>query len=177
MKKTIMALLVLLLSFSAVFAVQTATLNLTTTITGVTNVAVIKSDSVPKSFPAASAIIGEKKQDVTSTAVKYAFVVETNQNLAAVTVQANPLKSGDSYITYTVGTDNGVSVATTTAGAAVQLMPGSLNTTGKRVEGGVFTVQGVATTSASDVANGVFGLDNAPAGTYAGSVTISYTAN
>lgn len=176
MKKTIAILLILATAFVAAFAVETATLNLTTTVNGVTNVAVIKADSVPSAFPT-SGIIGDTKQDVTSTATSYAFVVETNQNLAEVTVQANVLKSGSNYITYTVTAGSQTSTATNVAGLAVKLMDASTNTVGKRVAGGVFTVQGVSTTNSTDVANSIFGLNNAPAGTYEGSVTISYTAN
>ncbi|MDY4611767.1 MAG: hypothetical protein SPD11_14250 [Sphaerochaetaceae bacterium] len=176
MKKTIAILLMLTISFAAAFAVETATLNLTTTVAGVTNVAVVKASSVPSTFPT-SGIIGDAKQDVTSAPVNYAFVVETNQNLAEVTVQANPLKSGSNFITYTVTAGSLTSTATDVAGTAVKLMDASTNTVGKKVTGGVFAVQGVSTTDSASVANHIFGLNNAPAGTYEGSVTIFYTAN
>lgn len=173
MKKTIMVLLVFALSFVAAFASSTATLNLTTTVAPVTNVAVVKANAVPTTFPT-TGVIGAEKQNVTVSAVSYAFVVETNQALSAVSVQANPLKSGSSYIKYTVTAGSSTSTATNADGASVQLMAASANTTGKRVVGGVFTIAGASTT---DGTTGVFGLNDAPAGAYEGSVTITYTAS
>lgn len=176
MKKTFAILLVFALTFAAAFAVETATLNLSTTVGGVTRAAIIKGDAVPNAFPT-SGIIGDTKQDVTLTKVSYVFVVETNQNLGSVGIQAGILKSGNHHLFYEVVADGHSSIAAKDAGAILLLMVASPNTAGKRVIGGVFTVQGVATTGSADVANSVFGLDNAPAGAYEGSVMICFEAS
>lgn len=175
MKKTIAILLVLAFTFAVAFAVETATLNLSATVNGVTRVAIIKGDAVPNAFPT-SGIIGDTKQDVTLTKVGYVFVVETNQNLADVTIRAGVLKSGNNYLSYEVVANSQGSIASNVVGGVVSLMDNS-PVVGTRVVGGVFTIQGAADTGATGTANRVFGLNNAPAGTYEGSVTIFYTAN
>lgn len=156
---------------------SSATLNLATSVTGDTKVAVITGSAVPETFPESSDIIGDTPQTVSPTSSSFTFVIETNQSVTDVTIQANPLVMDGNYIVYqvtTVGTE--VSKATSASGDAVSLLSDSSSSGGRRIVGASFSVQAVDLSYRSE-SDTVFGYNVAPAGTYFGSVTISYTAS
>ena len=171
MKKSIAVLLVMVVALVSVFAAGTSTLNLSTEITGVTKAGIVVAGAVPAAFP--ESVLGEEAQALTSAPVSYAFVVETNQALATTTVVAGPVADGANYIGYTLAAGGATSKATNADGASVTLLEANANT-GKRVVGAVFTL---AVDADADKTDKVFDLATAPAGTYSGVVTITYTAN
>ncbi len=179
MKKTTTVLAMIILTVATAFAAPaTATLNLTTTISGFTNTAIVQSATVPGSFPDANANIGNttyypngaKNQTLSKTSTPYFFMIETNQTLGSVSIQAKKMTDGTNTIAYTVTAGSSTSTAGTNDGASVVLMSANANV-GKRLLNAPFSIQGAASK-----ANGAFGLDDAPAGTYTGTVVISYTA-
>lgn len=153
---------------------SSATLNLATSVTGDTKVAVIASSSIPDAFPSDTDIIGDTPQTVSPTLSSFAFVIETNQSVTDVTIQANPLVMDGKFIVYQVAAGGQVSKATSASGTAIPLLSDSSSSGGRRIFCAVFSVQAVDLSYRDDP---VFGYNVAPAGTYAGSVTISYTAS
>lgn len=177
MKKVISILLVLVAAAGFAFA-DTATLNLETTVNGAAEVKIV-AGGVPASvaaFTSAEDLNNKTAQTVSTSAVTYAFAVKTNATSnAQVTLTAKPLGNGsNAYIKYSVTAGNNTSTATNIDGDDIELIAASTDVyTGKRVIGATFEVQAVDRGTGD--ANTVFSIAEAPAGTYTGSVVITYT--
>jgi hypothetical protein len=179
MKKVISILLVLVAAAGFAFADDTATLNLKTTVDGAAKVKIV-AGGVPESVSAFTSAEdlnnSETAQTVSTSAVTYAFAVKTNATSnAQVTLTAKPLGNGsNAYIKYSVTAGNNTSTATNSDGAPIELIAVSNNVyTGMRVIGATFKVQAV--NRDNNDADTVFSIAEAPAGTYTGSVVITYT--
>lgn len=177
MKKVISILLVLVAAAGFAFA-DTATLKLETTVNGAAAVKIVAGD-VPASVEAFTDAVNLNSgtaQTVSTNAVTYAFAVKTNATSnAQVTLTAKPLGNGsNAYIKYSVTAGNNTSTATNSDGAPIELIAVSNNVyTGMRVIGATFKVQAV--NRDNNDADTVFSIAEAPAGTYTGSVVITYT--
>ncbi len=175
MKKAIAIISILAIAMAATFAAtaQTATVNLGTTINAILDAGVTKTSN-GTTFPT-TGIIGTESQTLSTTSATYYFVVKSNTALAATTIAANVMKhtANNEYIKYEVAVGSSKSTATATAGTAIQLKAAD-TTRGLHVWEQAFTVQAVDTDITPD---NVYGINDAPAGTYAGSITITYQAN
>ncbi len=177
-KLSIALTIILALCTSMIWGAQAASsLNVTTTINGITSIAITADTELPSSFPQDWGITTPQTLADASTKT-YCLVIQTNQTIGNITIVANPLKTaqGTAFIRYTVAglpTASDASVATHASGAPKLLLTQNANI-GNRIIGHTFTV--TPETEYTDIPNKVYGLSNAPEGEYSGNVTITFEA-
>ena len=167
MKKSIAILLVLVTAFVSAFAAETSTLNLSTSVNNVLVGKIVSGTTVPtvENYDGAGS-----KTDQTFSAgtlsADFVYVYKTNLTKApTVTVTANALKNGSNVMKYTFNSTD-VTADTTTVELLTSADDADAATAGLRTIGKTFKVS---------IAEADF--TNAPAGSYAATVSIEVKAN
>ncbi len=177
MKRMVCICISLLMCFG-LFASNTSVLNLGAEIQPILKVGIVAGTYTEQTFP--DSLIGENVQTIGKDVATFTLVVESNQALSYFAAVPYVMVYSGSYMKYTLSHASGSSTVTNETGDYLILLkstndPDTPASPARRFMATTFTVDLADTTSETERNQHVFGVDNAPSGTYAGSIAIHYS--